>query len=414
MAGVLDALSRRVGRRPLRWFLGLWALLTAIWLLSGAIHFRSDRYADIPPVPEAVPYAAFLPGGARYRESFKFELDPQRLLFHDESRALPDHHFFVWPDEDGEFTRLVCWFLTLEGAYGWPRQWVRWSRGVAYDVSDPGRPVERAIPSSSPRESVNWELHQLSWSVMTGDGSTWSYGAWQWTRMLVWWLSIEAVAAMIVIGLWFWDGARYRRRLRHGWCATCGYDLQARGGGGACPECGGEQPRALQHPAFGAGRVFLAGWALLIVAWIAVAVLALSEREFPDLQGRLDELAREATKATPRPDGRPYSAGLMVAQWDYGWPLSFATLWESQRWVFHPGERPTAVVNPYASPGVSAFQDRIQWSRGTDDPTVYRHLDLCWSPALVQIAGLQFIALGCAGLLVAFRRLWLRGRVPRA
>ncbi|MHC4102034.1 MAG: hypothetical protein ACYSW1_14265 [Planctomycetota bacterium] len=155
MAGVLDALSRRVGRRPLRWFLGLWALLTAIWLLSGAIHFRSDRYADIPPVPEAVPYAAFLPGGARYRESFKFELDPQRLLFHDESRALPDHHFFVWPDEDGEFTRLVCWFLTLEGAYGWPRQWVRWSRGVAYDVSDPGRPVERAIPSSSPRESVN-------------------------------------------------------------------------------------------------------------------------------------------------------------------------------------------------------------------------------------------------------------------
>jgi hypothetical protein len=98
-----------------------------------------------------------------------------------------------------------------------------------------------------------------------------------------------------------------------------------------------------------------------------------------------------------------------VAHSDYGWPLSFATQWKSQRWIFHPGERPTAVVNPYASPGVSAGPDRIQWSRETDDPTVGRHLDLYWSPALVQIAGLQFVALGAAGLVVAFRRLRSRG-----
>jgi hypothetical protein len=379
MSGALDALSRRVGRRPLRWFLGLWGLLTVIWLLSGAIHFRSDRYADIPPVPEAVPYADFLAGGARYRESFKVNLDPQRLPLHDPSRALPTRHFYVWPDEQEELTRLVCWFLTLEGAYGWPRQWVRWSRGVVYDVTDPGRPVERAIPSSTPRDAVNWELHQLSWSVMTGDGSTWCYGAWQWARMLAWWLSAEAFAAMIVVGLWSWDGARYRRRLRRGWCVTCGYDLQARGEGGACPECGGEQPEARPQPRFGAGRVFLAGWALLIVAWIAVAVLVPRERELPELRGRLDELALEARNATPRPDGRPYAAGLIVAH------------------------------SPYASPGVSAGPDRIQWSRETDDPTVGRHLDLYWSPALVQIAGLQFVALGAAGLVVAFRRLRSRG-----
>jgi hypothetical protein len=409
MTAGLDALSRRVGCRPLRWFLGLWGLLTVTWLLSGAIHFRSDRYAVIPPVPEAVPYADFLPGGARYREWYEIDLDPQRLPLHDPSRALPTHHFYVWPDEQEKDTRLVCWFLTLEGAYGWPRQWVRWSRGVVYEVTNPDRPFERAIPSSSPRNSVGWELHQLSWSVTTGDGSTWCYGAWQWARMLAWWLSVEAIAGVLVITLWIWDGRRYRRRLRRGWCVNCGYDLQARGGGGTCPECGGEQPEASTHPRLGAGRVFLAGWALLVVVWIAVAVLASSERGFPDLQDRLDELAREAETATPRPDGRPYSAGLMVAQWDYGWPLSFATQWKSQRWVFHPGERPAAVVNPYASPGVSAFQGRFQWSRPTDDPTVYRRLDLYWSSALIQIAGLQFVALGAAGLLVAFRRLRSRG-----
>jgi len=382
----------------------VWGLLTVIWLLSGVIHFRLDQHADIPPVPEAVPYADFLPGGARYREPSRFELDPQRLPLHDPSRAPPDRHYYVWPDEHEEFTRLMCQFLMLDGAYGWPRQWVRWSHGVVYDVTDPGRPVERAIPSSSPQDVVNWELHQLSWSVMTGDGSTWCYGAWQWARMLAWWLSVEAFAAMIVVGLWSWDGARYRRRLRQGRCVACGYDLQARGGGGTCPECGCEQPEARPQPRFGAGRVFLAGWALLVVAWIAVAVLASSEREFPELQGRLDELAREAEAATPRPDGRPYAAGLMVAQRYYGWPLSFATQWKSQRWVFHPDERPTAVVNPYAT-GVSAFEGVIQWSRATDDPTVYRHLDLYWSYTLVQIAGLQFVALGAAGLFVAFRRL---------
>ena len=109
------------------------------------------------------------------------------------------------------------------------------------------------------------------------------------------------------------------------------------------------------------------------------------------------------------PIGRLYSGSFMVAQWDYGWPLGFFTVWDGQTWVVPPDEHPRPIVDSRRSRGVSAFEGRIQWSRGTDDPTVYRNLDLYWSCALVQIAGLQFVALGGAGLFVAFRRLRSRG-----
>ena len=142
LGAAISAAARLGARRPFRLFVLLWAGLAALWLLSGAIGFRNNRRADVPPLPEAVPYADFLPGGARAPQHGRLLLDPWLLPAHDPKLLSPYINISTWSGEDGT-NRLLGQSFTTDGAYGWPRQWVSWLRCTFYDVTDPGRPFAR-------------------------------------------------------------------------------------------------------------------------------------------------------------------------------------------------------------------------------------------------------------------------------
>ena len=258
-------------RRPFRLFVLLWAGLAALWLLSGAIGFRNNRRADVPPLPEAVPYADFLPGGARAPQHGRLLLDPWLLPAHDPKLLSPYINISTWSGEDGT-NRLLGQSFTTDGAYGWPRQWVSWLRCTFYDVTDPGRPFARTTFPTM--RQVQWKPLLVSWWWTIDDGSAYWTGTWKWATTLVWFLGLGVAAGALVLGVWRWQRLQLRRRLRRGGCPHCGYDLRG-GADGACPECGRDQHAA--PPAarsVRAGRLFAVLWVALVLLWGIVALTA--------------------------------------------------------------------------------------------------------------------------------------------
>ena len=386
MVGFDESVARRIGRRPGRWFVGLWCALTTPWLVSGLIGFELERSADIPPVPEAIPYADFLPGGVRYDSSFKVDLDPQQLPTFDPT--LQDRFLFVhiWPTASGD-GRLVCNFFTVEGVYGWPKQWVSWSRGVTYDVTDPSEPFDRAqaLPPfwvDIPR----WEITRTGWSIRNADRLTYWNVHWEWNRMLLWALSIEALAGLVVFVIWMRYVLVIRRRLRRGLCLECGYDLRGTKPGDVCPECATVrgQPEQAKPRRLPLVRVFVVAWLLLVVASFVMGLFVVDRRQMPPLQEGLAELAAEG-------GSRP--AHLMLTFREHGWPLPFLTVWDSQSYQAKPGQWPV-VLDANVQFDVYADFERIQWELPNDDPTVRTIVDITWPFVLVQTAALQFAALG--------------------
>ena len=408
MVGFDDSVVRRIGRRPGRWFVGLCCALTTLWLVSGLIGFELERSADIPPAPEAIPYADYLPGGVRRDDSaFKLDLDPQQLPSFDptlQDRLLVVH---TWPTASGD-RRLVAQFFTVTGVYGWPKQWVRWSHFVTYDVTDPSEPFDRA--QALPEfwvDSVRWENTRTHWAIRNVDGSTYWNVHWEWNRMLLWALSIEALADLVVFVIWIWYVLTIRRRLRRGLCLECGYDLRGTHLGDVCPECATVrgQPEQAKPRRFPLVRVFVVAWLLLVVASFVMGLFVVDRRQMPPLQERLAELAAEGGS---RPDH------LMLTFREHGWPLPFLTVWDSQSYQCQPGQWPV-VLDANVQFDVYADFERIQWELPNDDPTVRTIVDITWPFVLVQMAALQFAAVGLTFVVVLAAKLRRRGQsVTRA
>ncbi len=400
MVGFGESVARRIGRRPGRWFVGLCCALTMLWLVSGLIDFGLERSADIPPVPEAIPYADFLPGGVRYDSSFKVDLDPQHLPTFDPTLQDPFPAVHTWPTASGD-GRLVAQFPTVAGVYGWPKQWVRWSRGVTYDVTDPSQPFDRA--QALPEfwvDITRWENTRTYWAIRNADASTYWNVSWEWNRMLLWALSIEAVAGLVVFVIWMRYVVAIRRRLRRGLCLECGYDLRGTNPGDVCPECATvrAQPEPAKPRRLPLVRVFVVTWLLLVVVWFGTDLFVVDRRQMSPLQERLAELAAEGI-ARPR--------HLMIAFRKYGWPLPFLEVWDSQSYQCQPGQWPV-VLDATAQCDVYADFERIQWELPNDDPTVSTVVDITWPFVLVQMAALQLAAVGLT--FVAALAVTLRGR----
>ncbi len=395
MSGAVEGLSRRVGRHPMRWFLGLWGSLTALWLLLGVINLRVDQLDDVAPPPEAVPYADFLDS-----VFFDFAIDPDRLSRFDASLQHPDHEYDARQGRTGP-DQIVCSFYTTDAACGWPRPWLRWSRGVMYDVTDPTGPFGRV---SQERDWVTWDGGRLSWYTVMADGSTWWEGEWRWAPTLLWSLVLEAGAAVTVVGLWAWDRTRYRRRLRRRQCVACGYDLRAQSGAGGCPECGSAAPGAPAR-SFPCGRAFLASCGALVVLWSLTVALTRTEAVITDIQEQLDKL-----EALTSERSGPMTQTIIVGERTYGWPRMFMRVWDGQAYESIAGQRPTAILDPYIRSGVASFGSYGYFRWHTRHGTIHRMTDIYWGQALVQLAGLQVVALGLVGLIAAAR--WLRARTP--
>ncbi len=403
MVGFGESVTRRIGRRPGRWFVGLCCALTTLWSVIGLIGFRLERSADIPPAPEAIPYADYLPGGVRRDDSsFKLDLDPQQLPSFDptlQDRLLVVH---TWPTASGD-GRLVCTFFTVEGVYGWPKEWVRWSRGVTYDVTDPSEPFDRA--QALPEfwvDIARWENTRTYWAIRNADGSTYWNIHWEWNRMLLWALSIEALAGFVVFVIWLRYVLMIRRRLRRGLCLECGYDLRGTNPGDVCPECARVrvQPEEVKPRRLPLVRVFVVAWLLLVVASFVMGLFVVDRRQMSPLQERLAELAAE---------GRSRPRHLMIAAREHGWPLPFLKVWDSQSYQCQPGQWPV-VLDANVQFDVYADFERIQWELPNDDPTVGTIVDITWPFVLVQMAALQLAAVGLTFVVALAAKLRRRGQ----
>ena len=402
MIGSGESVVQRIGRRPGWWFVGLWCALTTLWLVIGLIGFGLERSADIPPVPEAIPYADFLPGGVRYHSSFKFNHDPQHLPSFDPSLQDPFPLVHIWPTASGN-GRLVGQFFTVKGVYGWPKQWVNWSHFVTYDVTDPSEPFDRAqAPPQFWVDSVRWENTRTYWAIRNADGSTYWNIHWKWNRMLRWALSIEALAGLVVLVIWMRYVLVIRRRLRRGLCLECGYDLRGTKPGDVCPECATVRgrPEQAKPRRFPLVRIFVVAWLLLVVASFVMGLFVVDRRQWPPLQERLAELAAEG-------GSRP--AHLMLTFREHGWPLPFLTVWDSQSYQCQPGQWPV-VLDANVQFEVYADFERIQWELPNDDPTVRTIVDITWPFVLVQMAALQFAAVGLVFVVVWVVKLRRRGQ----
>ena len=138
---------------------------------------------------------------------------------------------------------------------------------------------------------------------------------------------------------------------------------------------------------------------------VSTANWSRTETVITDIQERLDKL-----EAMTKRRG-PMTETIIVGQYTYGWPLMFMMVWDVQGYEFIPGQRPTAILDPYIRSGVQDFGSYgyIRWH--TRHGTIHRMTDIYWSQALAQLAGLQVVALGLVGLIAAVR--WLRARTRR-
>ena len=117
---------------------------------------------------------------------------------------------------------------------------VRSSRGKLWTqrqeiISGPHPPTKWRVTSRRPDEGGR--IHAGMQSEWTAAGFSWRRGRLrgEWRALGVpWWFVCAATSVAPTI--WFRRWRRRRRRLGHGRCTTCGYDL--RGSPERCPECG--------------------------------------------------------------------------------------------------------------------------------------------------------------------------------
>jgi hypothetical protein len=137
---------------------------------------------------------------------------------------------------------------SMAGGPDHPHLWSRWSN-PSYNFTNAPRTVWMDVGLVLNHEAFGGMPFQR-----TGLSSPVSVASQWWFVGVPWWLAVLLTAVPPATWLlWFRGSHLRRRRLAHGLCVACGYDLRGTipAGGAACPECGAAIPTGQPTPETG-------------------------------------------------------------------------------------------------------------------------------------------------------------------
>lgn len=411
--GLVECLVRGFGQRPFRRFLMVWMFMFGLWGLVGFVGFKLTRLSGDPPLPEAVPYADFLPGGKQSHDG-TIDLPRDRLPDHDPSLTRREVGIGVRQGREGEPNRLYGYAPESLGSYGWPWSAIAWVSSAAWDISDPAKPYPpfadfylRARFSSSP-STVN--VH-----FANEDGSRGTTVVVLPLGLVLYLAAPQTVGALVVGPPWLWFQVRQRRRRRAGWCLGCSQMLDPHRRPQLCPECGTPTAAATDTPQRQSivsrlvdrpGRLMLLLWAILVLIWTAVQILSREQIEVEPLGTRLEKLAEVAAEDRDLYSSRDRSISVDLAQASYGWPMQLLWVEKQQTYAVKPDAFPVPTQSQW-QPGVRVEFDEVWWVVTQKDRTIVTITSFYWATALDEIATLQVVAtvlVGAFGVCAWFRR----------
>jgi len=411
MSGTRENLTRRIARRPFRWFLGLWALLVGLWLLLGFVGFEWTTRPVRPPVPEAVPYADFLPGGKWYQSGNPMPIVADALPAFDPALLTNEYEYQAWYGPSGGL-QLVAYQRASRSLLGWPQALVTWGRDSFFDVTDPTRPFERIayFEDVSMRQPLG---HAISWTWSNPDRTVLSHVILRTGLITSRIFQIELLVGIIVLVLWHRYGVVVGRRLRQKWCIHCGYNLRGVTSE-RCPECGHERKDSSRakfdadrgHLLLPAGRVF----AIITLLLIAASLLTMTEHD--DLAaGLFGDPATVSIPPTKAPGSPPAQVDVKAGRYVLRWPRHWYVIqyWDEQTWMY-PQNGPSQPGPARASLTRVPLSQGITLSFVKRDPSIMRTVIIFWPRALTALALLQFPALALTAVVVCAAAVWRRLR----
>ena len=383
----------------------VWMFVFVLWGLVGFVGFKHIRLSGDPPLPEAVPYADFLPGGNRSYNG-TIDLPRDRLPNYDPLLTRREVGIGVRKGREGEPNRLYAYAPEHLGRYGWPWSAIGWVSSAAWDISDPSKPYPpfadfylRARFSSSP-STVN--VH-----FVNEDASRASAVNVLPLGLVLYLAAPQTVAALVVGPPWLWFQVRQRRRRRAGRCLGCSQMLDPHRRPQLCPECGTPTAAATDTPQCQPivarlvgrpGRLMLVLWAILVVVWAAVQVLSREQIEVEPLGTQLEKLAEVAAEHRDFYSSRNISRSVDLAQASYGWPMQLFWVEKEQAYAVKPDEFP-APTRSQLRAGVRVREsDQIWWVVTHKDRSITTLAIFYWATALVEIATLQVVATVLVGV----------------
>ncbi|MCH8152989.1 MAG: hypothetical protein IH830_11540 [Planctomycetes bacterium] len=391
---LLAAWIRRCGERPFRWFLLLWGAIFLVSIPVAFLHFDHKRFSGRPPVPEAVPYAGYLPGAGRSHER-TIDLDPQNLPLYDPSRVRQDVGIKIreasGPDARN---RVFAWAPHYVGVVGWPETAVTWVSHSAWDVTDPTRPY----PPLKGQWVGGFQVQgsaSVSFSWVNEDASRGSSIHLVLPGALVPLALPQTLAAGSILWLWTVYRVRHRRRRRRGLCLTCGHQRDPARTASVCPECGAPQPQADASPARPAavfrflstpGRRSLVIFGLMGLAWLAMQGTSRSEQTTQPMKPRVEANSRFSAES-----GRTYTKSVQSSFRFYGWPIPVMAIQEDHWFTFSPGGPAQRAPCPNEA-GTFLRRNELLWILHHEDPSIVTTGWVFWPMVLFQLAIVQITA----------------------
>ncbi len=401
MADRRDNLTRRIARRPFRWFLGGWITLTLLWLAGGFYGFERDRHEIKPPPVEMVPYHKFLPGGAPYGRYPDFNLDPDTLPEFDPTVAGPEY-VFMTPDREAEI--LEVWLVSDQGRFGWPASWLSWQRFDFFDVTDPTQPARRLHKPEQKFKTIHTQS-DLEFMQYPENKSANRTIVFAWAPFIRFLLLLEVAVGVVVLTISQGQRSVWRRRVRRNHCLECGYDRKGIGEEKACPECGMSPSASLSDwlkmkrgtPVVRTGRVFLGCLLSLVVLWGIVQAVGspppemMTDEKLAEMQSRFEDQGRFNNGGTARWQS-------WIRQRVVGWPVDLFMTRDECVFEFSRDRSPMLLPHAPDETLVPMDWEYVYWEVNSGEPTINRWRLLYWRATLTQLAGVQMLAMLLTGI----------------
>lgn len=402
MADTRSNILIRIARRPFRWFMCVWLGLTILWLLSGFMGYKWERHPSTPPVPEAVPYHKFLPGGSRHAALPEYDLASEVVPVYDETLATEDYVYSIWSYSRND-ERIIAIQKATYWGYGWPEDWV-WSHSTYwFDVTDPSVGIEPARYPVADHPFFQERPNQVWWTWMVNDETGMVVVAINWEPVWGAMFGLEALTGIIVLLIWAWQQVQWHRRRRNLRCPNCSYDMRG-GPERVCPECGTAYYESITawlesvgvRRTLRTGQWIVAFTLLFLLALITLLLASHQNESLPTLESRL-AFYTKYTDTEGVIGGSPAEyRDVQISGHAFGWPHSFLVIRDVQAWKFMPGHEPTPVPMDYTS---DYFHDStsVWWSQRGQDGTMRRDFDLQWRTAAMELGAVQMLAIWMTG-----------------